>query len=94
MHVQADLSEDHTGFIIDPYVIVACFLVREGGDLHIKNNNGISPYQLCPSDIGVLISTFVQKHGWVSNLSLLFTACLLYQPSSSYYSSYMYTEVL
>lgn len=65
MQVQADLSEDHTGFIIDPYVIVACFLVREGGDLHIKNNNGISPYQLCPSDIGVLISTFVQKHGWV-----------------------------
>ena len=71
MQVQADLSEDHSGFIIDSYVIVACFLVREGGDLHIKNNNGISPYQLCPSDIGTLISTFVEKHGWVSNLSLL-----------------------
>ena len=63
LQIQRDLSEDHKGFMIDPYVVVACFLVQEGGDLHIKNNNGISPLQLCPSDVSTLISTFVQKYG-------------------------------
>ena len=45
--------------------MVACFLFQEGGDLHIKNHQGLSPMHLCPQDIGTVISTFVQNYGYV-----------------------------
>lgn len=63
LQIKADLEAQCSGFRIEPYVVVACFLVQEGGDMHMKNMLGQSPFQICSSDVGALITTFVQKHG-------------------------------
>ena len=50
---------------MQPYVTVACFLVREGANMHIQNLVGVSPLQVCPSDMAALITRFDNEFGLV-----------------------------
>ena len=56
------LAEYGLGFKFDPYVVVACMLVQEGADPHIKNRLGESPLQKCTSDIASVVRQFARKH--------------------------------
>lgn len=56
---------EHGGFSFEPYVVVACFLVREGGDIYMKNYQGISPIQLAPPDIGNVIAGFFRGYATI-----------------------------
>ena len=47
----------------DPYVIVACMLVQEGADPHIKTRLGDSPLQKCGSDVQSIIKLFAKERG-------------------------------
>ena len=46
---------------IPGHMILACFLVQEGADIHIKNKRGHSPMYLCPPDMQTLMLNFVNK---------------------------------
>ena len=43
------------------YIVVACFLVQEGANFHIKNKDGRSPYQSLSSEEASLIVTYVEN---------------------------------
>jgi E3 ubiquitin-protein ligase mind-bomb len=57
------LAQYGSGFKFDPYIVVACMLVQEGADPHIKNRIGQSPLQKCPSDLASVVRMFTQGHG-------------------------------
>ena len=54
-------QEDGT---IKPGVVVACFLVQEGADIHLTNKNGLTPLQMCSksSEIVAKVLEFAEKH--------------------------------
>ncbi len=56
--VNDKLLSRHSGFAYEPYVVMACFLVQEGGDLYLRNFQGISPIQLAPPNVGNVITSF------------------------------------
>ena len=73
-HLQAEINvvspqiSDHECFsksVKKTNVIIACFLVREGADIHIENKQRRTPINLCSTDIAALIITnfVVGKHG-------------------------------
>ena len=46
---------------MEGYVAVACFLVQEGADIHIKNKEGLSPYQMMSPEVASLITAYVKN---------------------------------
>ena len=46
---------------LDGYIAVACFLVREGADWLVKNNDGFSPHQALPPAMAALISEYLKQ---------------------------------
>ena len=65
LQVQANLESDHNEPNFGSYLIVACMLVREGAELHIKDINGESPFQLCSAEEAAVIKTHAQKYRYV-----------------------------
>ena len=65
------LAQYGSGFKFDPYIVVACMLVQEGADPHIKNLIGQNPLQKCPPDLASVVRMFAQERGSVSVLELL-----------------------
>ena len=65
LQVEEELQTRHGGFEFEAYVVVACMLVQEGADLHLKNKMGQSPLQRCTSDLAAVVKAFAQKHGSV-----------------------------
>ena len=49
------------GRAVEGYIAVACFLVREGADWHIKNKDGISSLELLAPEKAVLISECLKR---------------------------------
>ena len=43
------------------YLTVACFLVQEGGDLRVRNNNGQTPAQSCPSERRDILLNYINN---------------------------------
>ena len=60
LQVQESL-EEHVGSSTS--CVVACFLVREGADIHIKNKNDNPPLQLFPPDVREVVSNFMERNG-------------------------------
>ena len=54
-------QEDGT---IKPGVVVACFLVQEGADIHLTNKNSLTPLQMCSRspEIVAKVLEFAEKH--------------------------------
>lgn len=54
-------QEDGT---IKPGVVVACFLVQEGADIHLTNENSLTPLQMCSKspEIVAKVLEFAEKH--------------------------------
>ena len=49
------------GRVVEGYIAVACFLVREGADWHVKNKDGVSPHQALSPAVAALISEYLKK---------------------------------
>jgi len=47
---------------VEPYVVVAAFLVQEGADVQIESSRGISPLLVCPPDVVALITKFASEN--------------------------------
>ena len=43
------------------YLIVACFLVQEGGDLRVRNNRGQTAAEICPPDMRDVLLNYFNK---------------------------------
>ena len=56
LQVREELSVVSGGRAIEGYIAVACFLMREGADWHIKNKDGVSPHQALPTAKASLIA--------------------------------------
>ena len=67
LQVQAALDqEDGT---IEPGVVLACFLVREGADIHLTNKNGLTPLQMyskSPESVAKVLE-FAEKHAGLAS---------------------------
>ena len=37
---------------------VACFLIQEGADILLENNQGLTPLQICSPEVIALVMTF------------------------------------
>ena len=48
------------GRAVEGYIAVACFLMREGADWHIKNKDGISPHKALPPGKAALIAEYLK----------------------------------
>ena len=59
--MREELSVASGGRAVEGYVAVACFLVREGADWHIKNEDGVSPRQALPPAMEALIAEHLKK---------------------------------
>lgn len=46
----------------DARVVVACFLIQEGADVHAKNKKGVSPLEACPSAISEVVADFAKEN--------------------------------
>lgn len=46
---------------VEGYIVVACFLVREGADWHIKNHNAVSPHEMLSPAVVDLITDYMKK---------------------------------
>ena len=46
---------------VPAYMAVACILVQEGSDVHIKNKRGHNAVQLCPDEIKTALINFINK---------------------------------
>lgn len=62
---------------------VACFLIQEGADASICNNQGLSPTEVCSPVVAAMVMTFRDELATKTydrrcpiQLSLLFFACL------------------
>ena len=49
------------GRVVEVYIAVACFLVREGADWLVKNKEGVSPHQALPPAAAGIISEYLKK---------------------------------
>ena len=49
------------GRAVEGYIAAACFLVREGTDWLVKNNDGVSPHQALPPAMATLISEYLKE---------------------------------
>ena len=59
--VHEELSRASGGRAVEGYVAVACFLVQEGADIHIKDKRGLSPYQMMSPEVASLITAYVKN---------------------------------
>lgn len=55
------MGAEYPGRQLEPYVVVVCFLIQEGADLDIKDNQGQSPLQRCPLDTMLFITEFARQ---------------------------------
>ena len=62
LQVQAALDQEDSG--IHPCIIVACFFVQEGADIHLTNKNGLTPLQVCSESPEIIakVLEFAEKH--------------------------------
>ena len=47
--------------VVEGYIAVACFLVREGADWHIKNKDGVSLHQALSPTKAALIAEYLKE---------------------------------
>ena len=59
--MREELSVASGGRVVEVYVAVACFLMREGAEWLIKNKDGVSPHQALPPAAAALISDYLKK---------------------------------
>jgi len=63
MQIHDELLHLNFGKPVESYVTVACFLVCEGADRYIReNNNGVTPCQVCPPEVGAIVTTFQRRN--------------------------------
>ena len=62
LQLEDELAKVHGRHTLSPNVIVGFFLVREGSELFIKNQKGVSPLQVRPTDVSTLLGNFSKDH--------------------------------
>jgi len=63
--LQVQEALDQQDGVIHPGIIVACFFVQEGADIHLTNKKGLTPLQVCsesPPEIVARVLEFAEKH--------------------------------
>ena len=60
--------------MVEGYIAVACFLMREGADWLVKNKEVVSPHQALPPAAAALISEYLKK--LLSSYSCVHQFCL------------------
>lgn len=63
--LQVQEALDQQDGVIHPGIIVACFFVQEGADIHLTNKKGLTPLQICsesPPEIVAKVLEFAEKH--------------------------------
>ena len=86
------LAQYGSGFKFDPYIVVACMLVQEGADPHIKNLIGQSPLQKCPPDLASVVRMFAQGQGLVDVHELLVNCARHFHSHYTLSNSHAYTH--
>jgi len=63
MQIHDELLYLNFGKPVESYVTVACFLVCEGADRYIRDKNyGVTPFQVCPQEVGAIVTTFQRRN--------------------------------
>lgn len=47
---------------VTPHAVLACFLIRSGADIFLKNNAGITALQGLPTTVAVIAASYAHKH--------------------------------
>ena len=59
MQIKQDL-EHFEG--VTPHAVLACFLIRNGADIFLKNNAGITALQALPIEVAAIAASYAQLH--------------------------------
>lgn len=69
-----------------------CFLVQEGANIYLQNKKGISPLELCSSNIAALLTSFMEKQRSV--LTLVLQILSMYQAINCYSNAEVFQGTL
>ncbi len=47
---------------VTPHAVLACFLIKNGADIFLQNNAGITALQGLPIEVSAIAASFTQKH--------------------------------
>lgn len=47
---------------VTPHAVLACFLIRSGADIFLKNNAGITALQGLPIEVAAIAAAYAQQH--------------------------------
>lgn len=47
---------------VTPHAVLACFLIRSGADIFLKNNAGITALQGLPIEVAATVASYAQQH--------------------------------
>ena len=47
---------------VTPHAVLACFLIRSGADIFLKNNAGITALQGLPIELAAIAASYAQQH--------------------------------
>ena len=93
--MQEKLRCEYPDVVLEPFLVVSCMLLMEGADLYIKNRLGHSPLFLSPSHTSHVLTTVVQKCGYVDHpLLRLFFLIVLFCTIYIYIYIYIYILII
>ena len=61
LQIRDEMTAEHGEGVLSANMIVALFLIANGADMYMKNNNGQSPTSLCPSDSISLLRRYSER---------------------------------
>ena len=56
MQVQLSLGGD-----ADNHAVIACFLIREGADINVKNKNDVTPLDMFPYGLKSIVTSYMAE---------------------------------